>query len=90
MTDREAIRRLSVNLRDCLAVSWLHFNHAAEIHAVVTRIFGTGPTAEKAEYDLMERIASRARSYNPHEGAQDWLLRCANLEAECLRNEATH
>jgi hypothetical protein len=90
MTGREAIRRLSLNPSDCLAVSWLHFNYIASIHAVVTRFFGTGPDAEKAEYQLMQRIADKARSYERQENPEDWLLRCANLECERLRKESIH
>jgi hypothetical protein len=89
MTDREAIRRLSLNTSDCLALSWLHHNHIVEIHTLVTRVFGTGPAAEKAEVELMQRIANHARSYERQESSQKWLLRCANLECERLRNETS-
>lgn len=68
MNDREAIRRLTLNSGDCSAVSWLHHNHTVAIHAIVTRAFGNGPLAEKAEYDLMQRIAARARSFKSGEG----------------------
>jgi hypothetical protein len=88
MTDREAIRRLIVNSGDCLAVSWLQFNHHAAIRAIVTRLFGHGPSAEKAEYDLMQRIAARARSFDGHENSEKWLLKCAASECEILHKES--
>jgi hypothetical protein len=88
MTDREAIRRLTLNTGDCSAVSWLHHNHNAAIHAIVTRVFGSGPLAEKAEYDLMQRIAARARSFKKDENAEEWLVRCATAECNLLRSEA--
>jgi hypothetical protein len=88
MTDREAIRRLTLNRDDCLAVTWLHFNHGAAIHAIVTRVFGTGPLAEKAEYDLMQRIAARARSFKRDENSEEWLVRCATAECSLLRSES--
>jgi hypothetical protein len=87
MTDREAIRRLSLNSADCSAVSWLHFNHNAAIHAIVTRVFGDGPLAEKAEHDLMQRIAARARSFKGEENLEVWLLKCAVSECDLLREE---
>ena len=88
MTDREAIRRLTLNTGDCSAVSWLHHNHNAAIHAIVTRVFGSGPLAEKAEYDLMQRIAARARSFKKDENAEEWLVRCATAECNLLRSES--
>jgi hypothetical protein len=87
MTDREAIRRLTLNSGDCSAVSWLHHNHNEAIHAIVTRVFGDSPLAEKAEYDLMRRIAVRARSFKREESSEEWLLKCAISECEALRNE---
>jgi hypothetical protein len=87
MTDREAIRRLTLNTGDCSAVSWLHFNHNAAIHAIVTRFFGNGPLSEKAEYDLMQRIAGRARSFKREEDSEEWLVRCAIVECNLLRTE---
>ena len=88
MNDREAIRRLTLNSGDCSAVSWLHHNHNAAIHAIVTRVFGSGPLAEKAEYDLMQRIAARARSFKKDENAEEWLVRCATAECNLLRSES--
>lgn len=87
MTDREAIRRLTLNSADCLAVSWLHHNHNAAIHAIVTRFFGTGPLSEKAEYDVMQRIAGRARSFKRDENSEEWLVKCAIVECNLLRTE---
>lgn len=87
MTDREAIRRLTLNSGDCSAVSWLHHNHNAAIHAIVARAFGDSPLAEKAEYDLMQRIAVRARSFKREENFEEWLLKCAISECNALRNE---
>jgi len=88
MTDREAIRRLSLNCADCLAMSWLQFNHNAAIHAIVARVFGRGPAAGKAEYDLMQRIAARARSFDGHENSEEWLLKCAVSECRILHKES--
>jgi hypothetical protein len=59
MTNREAIRRLSVNAGDCSAAAWLHHNNIEVIHAVVTRYFGTGPDAERAECDRLRKEAIR-------------------------------
>jgi len=87
MTDREAIRRLSLNSADCSAVTWLHFNHNEAIHAIVTHVFGDGPLAEKAEYDLMQRIAALASSYNREEDLEKWLLKCAVSACSLLREE---
>lgn len=47
MTNREAIRRLSLYSGDCLAMEWLHFNNVELIHLIVTRHFGTGPLRTK-------------------------------------------
>jgi hypothetical protein len=90
MTSREAIHRLSVNVSDCLAVSWLHHNHAEVIHALVTRCFGIGPVADKAECELMQRVAEQTRSYERQENPDQWLVRCATTECDRLRNEAIH
>ncbi len=90
MTNREAIRRLSVNAGDCSAVSWLHHNNTEVIHGVVTRYFGTGEAADKAECVLMQRIAERARSYERQEEPGEWLVKCATSECDRLRNEAIH
>jgi hypothetical protein len=90
MTNREAIQRLSVNKDDHAAVISLHENNAAIIHTVITRYFGAGPVADKAESTLMERMADSARSYEPQESPDEWLARCANTECDRLRNEAIH
>jgi hypothetical protein len=90
MTNREAIRRLSVNKDDRLAVMSLHDNNAGIIRAAITRYFGAGPVADKAESVLMERMADSARSYEPQESPDEWLARCANTECDRLRNEAIH
>lgn len=87
MTDREAIRRLTLNPKDCLAVSWLHHNHNTAIRTIVARVFGDSPLAEKAEFDLMQRIAARARSFKREENIEEWLLGCAISECDLLRNE---
>jgi hypothetical protein len=88
MTTREAIRRLSVNASDCLAQSWLHHNNIEMIRAVVTRYFGTGPAADKAEYLLLQRIAERAHSYMRPEDPDQWLAKCAATECDRLGKEA--
>lgn len=90
MTDREAIRRLSVNAGDFSAVSWLHHNNTEIIHGVVARYFGTGEAADRAECVLTQRIAERARSYERQENPGEWLARCASSECDRLRNEAIH
>jgi hypothetical protein len=90
MTNREAIQRLSVNKDDHVALKSLRDNNAAIIHTVITRYFGAGPIADKAESALMERLADSARSYAPQESADKWLERCANTECDRLRNEAIH
>lgn len=60
VTNREAIRRLPVNAGDCWAVSCLHHNNTEAIRGVVTRYFGTGEAADKAECVLILLIAERA------------------------------
>jgi hypothetical protein len=90
MTNREAIERLSVNKDDYIAVTSLHDNNVAIIRTVITRYFGTGPTAVKAESALMERMADSARSYEPQESPVKWLTRCADTECDRLRNEAIY
>ena len=90
MTNREAIRRLSVNAGDRSAVSWLHHNNTEIIHGVATRHFGAGEAADKAECVLMQRIAERACSYERQEDPDKWLTRCATSECDRLRNEAIH
>jgi hypothetical protein len=90
MTNREAILRLSVNTGDGLAMTWLRDNNAKVIRAAVTRYFGAGPVADKAEGVLMQRMADHARSYEHQENADEWLARCANTECDRLRNEGIH
>lgn len=90
MTNREAIRRLSVNAGDCSATLRLHHNNIEIIHAVVTRYFGAGPDVEKAEFMLMQRLSERARSFDPQENPDEWLARCVTAECDRLRNEAIH
>jgi ribosomal protein S13 len=90
MTNREAIERLSVNKDDHIAVTSLHDNNVAIIRTVITRYFGAGPTADKAESALMERVADSARSYEPQESPIKWLTRCADTECDRLRNEAIY
>lgn len=90
MTNREAILRLSVNAGDCLATTSLHDNNAEVIRAVVTRYFGVGAVADKAERVLMQRMANHARSYERQEDPNEWLVKCATTECDRLRNEAIH
>ncbi len=90
MTNREAILRLSVNTCDGLAISSLRDNNAKVIRSVVTRYFGAGPVADKAECELMHRMADHARSYDRRENADEWLARCATAQCDRLRNEAIH
>ena len=90
MTNREAILRLSVNTGDGLAISSLHDNNATIIRSVVTRYFGAGTVADKAEGLLMRRMADDARSYDRRENADEWLARSANVQCDRLRNEAIH
>ena len=90
MTNREAILRLSVNTGDGLAMTSLHDNNAKVIRAVVTRYFGAGPVAEKAERALMQRMADHARSYERQENPEQWVARCVNTECDRLRNEAIY
>jgi hypothetical protein len=90
MTNREAILRLSANTGDGPAMTWLRENNSKVIRGVVTRYFGTGPAADKAEGALMQRMAESARSYEAQENADEWLARCANSECNRLRNEAIH
>jgi hypothetical protein len=90
MTSREAIRRLSINSGDCLAMEWLHFNNMELIHLMVTRMFGTGPVAEKTEHVLMQRVAKQARSFERHENPEEWFAKCIDTECDRLRNEAIH
>jgi hypothetical protein len=90
MTNREAIQRLSANTGDGPAMTSLRVNNAEVIRAAVTRYFGAGPVADKAEGALMQRLADRARSYEHKEDPDEWLARCANTECDRLRNEAIH
>jgi hypothetical protein len=90
MTNREAILRLSANTGDAPAMNWLRENNSRVIRAVITRYFGAGPVADKAEAVLMQRMANSARSYEAQENADEWLARCANMECNRLRNEAIH
>jgi hypothetical protein len=90
MTSREAILRLSANAGDGLAMTGLHDNNAEVIRAAVTRYFGVGPIADKAEGVLMQRMADHARSYREQENPDEWLARCANTECDRLRNEGIH
>lgn len=84
MTTREAIRRLSVNSGDCLALSWLHHNNIEPIHAAIMHYFGTGQNADKAEFDLMQRMAVRSGSYQRQEGAEEWFMKCIHDECKHL------
>ena len=84
MTTREAIRRLSLNSGDCLALSWLHHNNIEPIHALIMNYFGTGQTADKAEYDLMQRMAILAGSYERRERAEEWFVKCVDQECKHL------
>lgn len=70
-------------------MEWLHFNNVKLIHMIVTRHFGTGPAADKAEHMLMQSLAACAGSYERHENPDEWLTRYANAECERLHNEAT-
>jgi hypothetical protein len=90
MTNREAILRLSVNTGDDLAMTSLRDNNAKVIRAGVTRYFGVGPVADKAERVLMQRMADQARSYELQENPDQWLARCVNTECDRLRNEGIH
>ncbi|MCU1239462.1 MAG: hypothetical protein JWO71_188 [Candidatus Acidoferrum typicum] len=90
MTNREAILRLSINTGDTVAITSLHSNNADFIRAAVTRYFGAGPVADKAEGQLMQRMAIQARSYEHQENPDAWFAKCANRECDRLRNEAIH
>jgi hypothetical protein len=90
MTNREAILRLSVNTGDGLAMTSLHDNNTKVIRTTVTRYFGVGPVADKAERLLMQRMADHARSYEHQENPDEWLARCANAQCDRLRNEGIH
>jgi hypothetical protein len=90
MTNREAILRLSVDTGDGPAMTSLRDNNAEVIRAVITRYFGVGPVAAKAERQLMQRMAEHARSYEHQESPDEWLVKCADTECNRLRNEAIH
>ncbi len=90
MTNREAILRLSVNTGDGLAMTSLHDNNTNAIRAAVTRYFGIGPRADKAESVIMQRMADHARSYEQQENPEEWLAKCVNTECDRLRNEGIH
>lgn len=90
MTNREAILRLSVNTGDVSAMTSLHDNNSELICVAVTRYFGSGPVASRAESVLMQRIADRARSYDHQENPDKWFARYANIECDRLRNEGIH
>jgi hypothetical protein len=90
MTNREAIERLSANTGDGTAMTSLRVNNAEVIRAVITRYFGAGPVADKAEGVLVQRMADRARSYDHQENPEEWIAKCANTECDRLRNEAIH
>ena len=90
MTNREAILRLSINTGDTLAITSLHRNNGDVIRCAVTRYFGEGPVADKAEGLLMQRMANQARSYQQQENPDVWFANCANQECDRMRNEAIH
>jgi hypothetical protein len=90
MTNREAILRLSIDTGDTVAITSLHKNNAEVIRGAITRHFGVGPVADKAERQLMERMARSARFYEHLENPDEWFARCANRECDRLRNEAIH
>ena len=90
MTNREAILRLSVDTGDALAITSLRTNNADVIRGAITRYFGAGPVANKAECLLMERMASQARFYEHLENPDEWFAKFANQECDRLRNEAIH
>jgi len=90
MTNREAILRLSVNTGDAVAIASLRGNNADVIRGAITRYFGVGPVAEKAEGLLMQRMANHARSFEPRENPDEWFASCPNKECDRLRNEVIH
>ena len=90
MTNLEAILRLSVNTGDGPAMTSLRDNNTKAIRAAVTRYFGVGPAADKAESVILQRMADHARSYERQENADTWLARCVNAECDRLRNEGIY
>jgi len=90
MTNREAILRLSANTGDWPAMTFLRENNSKVLHDIITRYFGAGSAADKAEGVLIHRMAENARSYEAQENADEWLARCANTVCNRLRNEAIH
>ena len=91
MTNREAILRLSVKHGRRPGYGCLHDNDNTNvIRTTVTRYFGVGPVADKAERLLMQRMADHARSYEDQENPDEWLARCANAQCDRLRNEGIH
>ena len=90
MTNREAIQRLSVSASDDVAMKWLRETNATVIRAAVTRYFGAGDAADKAEDVVVQRMAAHAGTYELKEDADEWLARRANMECDRLRNEAIH
>ena len=71
-------------------MTFLRENNREVIHGIITRYFGAGSAADKAEGVLIQRMAENARSFEPQENAEEWLARRANTECNRLRNEAIH
>jgi hypothetical protein len=88
MTNQEALLRLSVNKHDLLAVSSLRDNNPTIIRSAMVRYFGTAPVEGNVESALMKRLADHARLYDLSEDPEAWLVRCATVECDRLRNEA--
>ena len=54
----------------------------------IIRYFETGPVSEKAQSEVMRRVAERARSYESEQDPDQWLAQSLNSECDRLRNEA--
>jgi hypothetical protein len=88
MTNRDALLRLSADKNDVPAMAALRENNADTIRAAIARFFESGAVSEKAQSEVMQRVADHARSYHTDQEPDQWLTKSLNTECDRLRNEA--
>src|SRR5256885_2271845 len=88
MTNREALLRLSTDKHDRTALTSLCENNAEIIRTAISRYFETGKISEDAGPVVMQRVADHARSYEPKEDSDKWIVERMKTECDRLRNEA--
>jgi hypothetical protein len=87
MSNHDALLRLAKDKNDASAAAALRDNNADSIRAAVARFFATGPASDAAQPLVMQRVAERARSYQPEQDADQWLAKSLSAECDRLRNE---